>query len=97
MVGISMYLFGKPEWEFDGNINSKKIKSKGDELKSRLHGIADATDKLIAAGWECEMTLYDLCFYKKLSKADAEDELKRLNIPNGMYAIEEDEDEDEEE
>jgi len=33
MVEIMVYLFGKPEWEFGGEVDPKAIKAKGDELK----------------------------------------------------------------
>lgn len=97
MVEISMYLFGKPEWEFEEKIDSKKIREKGDELNARLQAIADTMDKLTTAGWDHYMTLYTLQFSKKLSKNEAEIELKKLGIDANTYHIEEFDEEDEDE
>jgi len=80
MASINLFLFGKPEWEFEGKISVKGLKSKGNELKSRLHDIADAVQKLLAENWECELTLYGLLLYKDISKAKAQKELDRLGI-----------------
>ncbi len=76
-VEIQMYLFGKPEWEFNGEITPRKIKVKGDELKTRLYKIADDLKKLSDNGWVCEPTLYDIILTKNISKSAAEKELKK--------------------
>jgi len=91
MVSITIFLFGKPEWEFGEKISVEAIKSKGDELKSRLYEIADTVQKLSAENWECELTLYDILLYKEISKAEAEKELGRLGIKEETCILEEEE------
>lgn len=80
MADISIWLFGKPAWEFNENVTSKEVRLKGEELKERLYEVAEKIDKLTTAGWSFEMTLYDLQFSKEISKKQAEKELKRLGI-----------------
>ena len=80
-----MHLFGKPEWEFGEDINPQAIRAKGDELKERLHQIATNFEKLSKNGWEPNMTLYDIMFYKEMSKTAAEKELKKLGIDEEIY------------
>ena len=89
MICITMHLFGKPEWEFgESNITPEMVKSKGDELKERLHDVADAFKKLTSKRWEHELGGYDLIFTKKISKEKAEKELRELGIKKGIYQIE---------
>ncbi|MDP2665958.1 MAG: hypothetical protein Q8P05_00435 [Candidatus Diapherotrites archaeon] len=98
MASLSIYFFGKPEWEFGDKIDAAMVKAKGDELRERLHTIADAMEKLTAAGWEPSMALYDVYFSKDIPRKQAEMELKELGIDEGTYHLDEfDEDEDEEE
>lgn len=86
----NMYLFGKPEWEFGNEkINSKTIKSKGDELKARLYAIADILQKLSDNGWDYELGLYDIMLTKNISKTAAEKELTKLGIKQEVFELEE--------
>ena len=93
MATISIWLFGKPEWEFNGKVSAKEIKSKGEELKNRLKEVSETMEKLLSAGWDYEMTLYDLQFYKNISKKNAEKELKRLDLNKDAYQVDEFEEE----
>ena len=79
-VEISLFLFGKPEREFEDKVNSEVIKAKGDELRKRLHEIAINFEKLSKNGWEPNMNLYDISFFKEISEKTAEKELKKLGI-----------------
>jgi hypothetical protein len=80
LVEVNLYLFGKPEWEFNGNITPEGIKAKGDELKERLYKIADDLKKLTDNGWDYEPTLYDISLTKNTTKIAAKKELKKLKI-----------------
>ena len=92
MVSLTVHLFGKPEWEFgDNKITPETIISKGDELKERLHDIADVIKKLSSKKWEHELGGYELIFTKDISKKDAEKELKELGIKKDIYEIEDEE------
>ncbi|MFH0715064.1 MAG: hypothetical protein V1847_04690 [Candidatus Diapherotrites archaeon] len=89
-VTISLYLFGKPEWEFgDKKFGPKVIQSKGNELNARLHEIADNLQKLSANGWEYELCLYDISLWKNCSKTAAEKELRSLGIREEVVELEE--------
>ncbi|HLD58217.1 MAG TPA: hypothetical protein VI977_01070 [archaeon] len=92
MASISICLFGKPEWEFNGKISPEKIRRKGDELKLRLYAIADALEKLSAQKWEHELALYDVFLTKGISKKAAEKELKKLSIKENACILEDEED-----
>ncbi|MFH1391800.1 MAG: hypothetical protein ABIH20_05800 [Candidatus Diapherotrites archaeon] len=85
---INLFLFGKPEWEFEGKVNPETIKSKGDELKSRMYEIADSLQKLCDNGWEYDVGLYDLMLFKNTSKTEAERELAKLGIDAEVLELE---------
>lgn len=91
-VEINLHLFGKPEWEFGEEINPQIIKAKGEELKERLYQIATNFEKLCKNGWEPSMTLYDVIFYKKTTKAAAEKELKKLEIDEEVQELDDEQD-----
>lgn len=88
---IYIFLFGKPEWEFNGEFNPQKIREKGDELKTRLYEIADNLEKLSKNGWDYQLALYDIILDKNISKTAAKKELAKLGIKE---EIQECEDED---
>lgn len=90
-VEISIYLFGKPEWEFGGKVTPKTIKAKGDELKTRLYKIADDLKKLTDNGWDCVPTLYDITLTKNISKSAAEKELKKLGVDAEIIVLDDEE------
>ncbi len=86
---IHIYLFGKPEWEFGGEISPETIKSKGDEIRARLYEAADNLKKLSGNGWEHELCLYDIMLAKSTSKAAAEKELAEFGIEEEVFELEE--------
>ena len=90
-VSISIFLFGKPEWEFGGKFNPEEIRSKGDELKARLYEIAGNLEKLSENGWDYELTLYDVSLTKNMSKTAAKKELTKLGIDEEIEEFEEEE------
>ena len=74
-----------------------------DELKSTakwhyedLNKIADNVKVLLENGWEGYGGLYDIHFYKDISKEDAEKELKELGLEEYIEYLEEPEWYDEE-
>lgn len=80
MITITVFLFDKPALEVDieGNtiISGELFRELGDELRGRLHIIAEITDKLLKLGWECSGGLYDIHFYKDTKLKEAKKELK---------------------
>jgi len=93
MISINVFLFGKPGWEFGEKVFAEEIRSKGGELKSRLDEVAEVINKLSKSKWEYELTLYDIIFYKYISKAAAEKELKMLGIKKELCNLMEEYDE----
>lgn len=97
MVSISLYLFGKPEWEIDTEkAKPAEFKKLGEELKARLERAAEIIEKLEKAGWKRSGGLYDISFYKKAKIEDVKKELKELGINEKEISIEEDWEEEEE-
>jgi ribosome maturation protein Sdo1 len=83
MIEISLWLFGKPEWE----VNTEKAKPEeivklGKELESRLKEAAETLEKLEKNGWERDGGLYDIMLFKDVSKKEAREEMKKLGIKN---------------
>jgi len=87
-VEINLFLFGKPEWESEGKVNPRTIKSKGDELKLRMYEIANSLQKLCDNGWGYDAGLYDLMLFKNTSKTEAEKELAKLGIDAEVIELE---------
>jgi len=103
MIEVVLFLFGKPEWEIEnlGEVSASEIREKAEELKERLHRIAEIVEKLENAGWKRGgATLYDIIFYKDITAEEAERELRQLGIDPeelSLTEIEEVEGEEEEE
>ena len=95
-VEVDLFLFGKPEWEMNmEEVSASEIREKGEELRERLHRIAEIMEKLEGAGWErAGASLYSISFYKDIAIEDAKEELRQLGIDPeevGLMEIEEDE------
>ena len=97
MVIADLFLFGKPAWEIENmeEVSASEIREKGEELRERLHRIAEIMEKLQNAGWErAGASLYSISFYKDIAIEDAKEELRQLGIDPeevGLMEIEEDE------
>src|SRR4051812_30222392 len=61
-VTIMLYLFGKPGVELrEGeDVTPEELRALGDDLKERLTSAAEIVEKLTGAGWDAQMTLYDI-------------------------------------
>lgn len=93
MAEISLWLFGKPEWEIDTEkATPKGLRKLGVELKERLEETAGVLEKLQKNGWENAGGLYDLFMFKDISKKEAQAELRKLGI-KGIEVMETEEDE----
>ena len=103
MIHINRWLYGKPEWDMnledegnEGEIKTEIIKEQGDYLKEHLHKVADVAEKLQKKGWLGCSTLYTLEFYKeKITKKQAEQELKQLKVDKNVISLDEFESEEE--
>ena len=96
---MDLFLFGKPEWEMNmEEVSASEIREKGEELRERLHRIAEIMEKLENAGWErAGASLYSISFYKDIAIEDAKEELRQLGIDPEEVGLMEIEEEDEEE
>jgi hypothetical protein len=94
---ISIFLFGKPDWEMDlegagvDEETVRELESLGDELKERLHFVSGMTKKLIENGWEGQGGLYDISFYKETTVEQAKKELQALGMDPRDVEIHEEE------
>lgn len=78
---INIHLFGKPEQEIDiDNAKPKDFKNLGEKLKERLKIISEIIERLEKNGWKRYGGLYDIRFYKNITKEKAKNEMKKLNI-----------------
>ncbi|MCW3133184.1 MAG: hypothetical protein N2V78_02505 [Methanophagales archaeon] len=98
MAEISLYLFGKPEWELDlDKAEPGEFRRLGDSIRDRLYRAAEITEMLERSGWERSGALYDIYFYKEVKREEAEKELEELGIKEDeIYLLEEEEEWDEE-
>ena len=82
MTEISIWLYGKPEWEINNldEITGEQLKEHGKELMKRLSHIGDIVTKLEKNDWSRSAGLYDLFFYKDISVDKAKEELTNLGI-----------------
>jgi len=97
MISLSIYLYGKPNWELPiegiNHLDPIIIREHGKELQARLNHIADVVEKLQLEGWqlsECYGAIYNLDFYKEeITLKQARQELKDLGIDLRSIYLEE--------
>jgi hypothetical protein len=98
-VTLTMHLYGKPGWELDEGeeVTPRQLRDLAEDLHGRLKEAADIVEKLTDAGWEAQMTLYDVCLSHPYinTAAQAEEKLLDLGIDPKRVAIDEWEDEEE--
>jgi hypothetical protein len=99
MVQIMIFLFGKPgqELEEGGDVTSAQLRELGKLLHARLDEAADIVGKLESAGWEAQMTLYDVLLSHPYitTRTAVEEQLQNLGIDAESVVIDEWEDEEE--
>jgi hypothetical protein len=97
-VTIMMYLFGKPgqELEEGAEVTPPQLRDLGRDLRARLEEAADIVEKLTGAGWDAQMTLYDVILSHPYvdTQAQAEEKLRDLGIDPERVLIDEWEDEE---
>jgi hypothetical protein len=98
-VTLMLYLFGKPGVELHegGEVTPKELRDLADDLHARLAEAAEIVEKLTGAGWEAEMTLYDVMMSHPYveSAVQAEAILHDLGIEPGKVYVDEWEEEGE--
>jgi hypothetical protein len=98
-VFVSIWLFGKPGHELNEGepVTAGQLRDLAGELHDRLNETAAVVEKLIGAGWEAHMALYDIHFSHPFlnTKTAVEDQFLSLGIDLDKLCIDEWEDEEE--
>jgi hypothetical protein len=98
-VTLMMFLFGKPGQELNegGEVTPEELRDLGRNLHERLDEAAAIVEKLTGAGWEAQMTLYDVFLSHPYitTAVQAEQQLQNLGIDPEHVCIDEWEDEEE--
>ncbi len=81
MVDVFIYLLEDVEEVLGLGKDSTNLKKLGDDLKQRMHLLADAVAKLEKQGWTWTTGSRDLYLRKDISELDARRELKQTGIP----------------
>jgi len=103
LVGVSVFLFGKPAWEIERLEGAEvtpelldQVAKCGQELDVRLARAAELGKKLLGRGWEGIGLLYEIDFYKAVTLKECEKELNALGIEAGEVSIREEVEESDE-
>jgi hypothetical protein len=100
-VTVSLFLFGKPGQELDegDEVTPAQLRRLAADLHDRLSWAAETVEKMTGAGWEAEMSLYDIFLHHPYltTQAAVEQKLLDLGIDLEQLHIDEWPDEDEEE
>jgi hypothetical protein len=100
-VQLMIFLFGKPGQELDegSEVTAKELRELGKNLHARLDEAANNVEKLTNAGWQAEMTLYDIILSHPYlnTVAAVEEQLEKLGIDPETVTIDDWDDEEEEE
>jgi hypothetical protein len=92
-VTVCLPLFANPgqELEEGGAVQSRQLRDLAADLNERLLRAADTLDRLTAAGWTCQVTMYELLLFhdEVQTWAEANQKLSALGIdPTGFLIIE---------
>ncbi|MCI0465135.1 MAG: hypothetical protein L0Z62_50075 [Gemmataceae bacterium] len=97
-VLVSLWMFGKPGMELrEGeDITADEIRALQQELFERLGRAAEIVEQMTAAGWDAQMSLYDVMLSHPYvrTEADARTRLDDLGIDPEEVHIDEFEDEE---
>jgi hypothetical protein len=98
-VMLTLPLFGKPghELEEGSEVTGQQLRDLGQDLAARLAEAADLVDQLTGAGWEAQLTLYDVMLSHPYveTEAEARSRLDALGIDPDRIHIDEFDDEPE--
>ncbi len=97
-VNVCLPLFGAPghELEAESAVSGRHLRTLGEELRERLRKSAEILDKLEAAGWHGQLTMYEVALTRKgvETREQAEEQLRSIGVdPAELMIIEEVEDE----
>jgi hypothetical protein len=99
-VNITLPLFGGPghELEEKAPVDGQQLRQLGVRLNERLQSAADTIDRLLDAGWQTRVAVYDIVLHRAgvESAEEAARQLRQLGLdPEQFMIIEELEDEGE--
>ena len=96
-TNISIYLFGKPEWEINCSPSPGVLRELGKNLCKRLNRVSDIIEKLEGAGYvRPDQVNYSLDYFTDDSEETVKEQLKGLDINEDEVSLNIIEDEDEE-
>jgi hypothetical protein len=100
-VTVCLPLFANPGQELEEGVAVKgqQLRDLAAELHDRLHQAADTLDRLAAAGWTCQLALYEvLLFHSEVrTREEAALQLSALGIdPEALMILEDVEEEEDE-
>lgn len=83
-VNITLPLFGGPghELEEKGPVNGHQLRQLGIQLNDRLQKAAETIDKLLAAGWQTRVAVFDIVLSR--TKVETADEAARQLLQLGL-------------
>jgi hypothetical protein len=100
-VTVTLFLYSKPGQELNegGPVTAEELRELGKTLHVRLDEAATIVEKLVGAGWDSQMGLYDVFLSHPYlnNTADVEEKLQDLGINPESVFIDEMDDEDEQE
>jgi hypothetical protein len=91
-VSIDLPLYGKPGWELDEGTtpSAQQLREHGQALLKLMDNAADAVERLMAAGWTVEVSLYDLSFHPPegiTTAAEVKEVLVRAGLDAAAFSI----------
>lgn len=85
MAQVCIYLLEDIEEELGlENISLQDLRNFGDILNKRMHKIADALAVLEKNGWRWTTGAKDIFLFKDISRKEAEQEIKKLDIDKSL-------------
>ena len=91
MIMAGMWLYGKPAWDLKADqvdVDAETLRVHGDFLHQHLYDVAEAFERLIAAGWNAAWTVYSVEFFKEgVSMKEAKNELKRIGVERDLINL----------
>jgi hypothetical protein len=92
-VTVSLPLFANPgqELEEGAAVKGQQLRDLAADLTERLHQAADALDRLTAAGWSCQVAMYELLLFHNevRTREEAALKLRALGIdPSSLMIVE---------
>lgn len=90
-VNITLPLFGGPGHEIEEGtaVNGHQLRALGAQLNERLQRAGDSVDKLLAAGWETRVAVFDIVLSRQGVETveEATRQLRQLGLDADQFVI----------